>query len=96
LKQLDLIEMLDELDNRELGDTSSWSYGVVELDNGDLILAEVFWDADERPLAFSEANLVVDPEEGVQGLIESLALALADLRADPFPIRMSEFHTKGD
>lgn len=94
MKQLDLIEMIEELDTRELGDTSSWSYGVVQMENGDLMLAEIFWDKDENPLGFSECHLVVDPEEGVQGLIESLTLALNDLEADPEPIPVSAFYTK--
>jgi hypothetical protein len=94
VKQLDLIEMIEELDDRELGDTSSWSYGVVQLENGDFMLAEIFWDKDERPLAFSEANLVVDSEEGITGLIESLTLALNDLEAEPTAIPVSAFYTK--
>ena len=96
MKQMDLIEYIEDLNNRELGDTSSWSYGAVQLENGDIMLAEVFWDKDERPLAFSECHLVVDPEEGVEGLIESLTLALNDLEADKAPIPVSAFYTNGD
>lgn len=102
-EQLDLWEWLNELeaedDDVELGqtfDVSNWSYGVVELENGDLLLAEVYWDSKDQPLGYCEPHLTVDPEEGVPGLIKSLQNAIFDLTEDPHPIPVSVFYTKGE
>ena len=70
---------------------SSWSYGVVELDNGDLVLAEIFWDEREEPLAWTEAHMVFDADEGIEGLTDALRNALNDIEADPTPIKESYF-----
>jgi len=94
VKQLELELWTDEdNDNIPAEDDSiaSWSYGVVELNNGDLVLAEIFWDELEQPLAWTEAHMVFDPEEGVEGLQEALRNALNDIEADPTPIKESYF-----
>lgn len=73
---------------------SSWSYGVVELDNGDLVLAEIFWDEREEPLAWTDANMVFDPDEGVEGLVDALRNAINDIETNPDPIKESFFKGK--
>lgn len=85
-----------DLFDRDLSETASWSYGIVELENGDLMLAEIYWDSSDRPLAYSEPCLQVDQFEGTQGLIDSLRYALRDLEEDSTPIHVSVFHTDGD
>lgn len=102
-EQLDLFEWVLDLDTKrkpqermEMQPIDSWSYGVVQLGNGDLFLAEIYWDADERPLMYCEPHLTVDPEEGVQGLIRSLENALKDLTAEPHAIPVSAFYTNVD
>jgi hypothetical protein len=98
-EQMDLWEWLNDLrspDEEEVPEMpiANWSYGVIQLVNGDLFLAEVYWDKDDLPLVYSEPNLTVDPEEGVQGLIKSLQNAIFDLTEDPHPIPVSAFYTK--
>lgn len=98
-EQLDLWDWINDLkdvDEEPLPEISTWSYGVVELSNGDLLLAEIYWDANDKPLMYSELHLTVDPEEGVQGLIKSLQNAVFDLTEDPHPIPVSLFYTKGE
>lgn len=98
-EQLDLYDWINDLKDVEeepLPEISTWSYGVVKLANGDLLLAEIYWDADENPLMYSEPHLTVDPEEGVQGIIKSLQNAVLDLTEDPHPIPVSVFYTKGE
>lgn len=92
--QLDLFDWIDDLNPvDELGDlVDSWTYGVVELENGDLVLAEVFWDKDERPVAWSEANFVTPKEEGINDIISALQNAVLDL-ANEAPIPEAAFYT---
>lgn len=92
--QLDLFEWIDDLNPRvEVGElVDSWTYGVIELDNGDLVLAEVFWDKDERPVAWTEANFVIPKEEGIGDIISALQNAVLDLTNEA-PIPESAFYT---
>lgn len=92
--QLDLFEWIDDLSPiEELGDlVDSWTYGVVELENGDLVLAEIMWDKDERPVAWSEANFITSKEEGMSDITSALQNAVLDL-ANEAPIPESVFYT---
>jgi hypothetical protein len=92
--QLDLFEWIDDLDPiAEFGDlVESWTYGVVELINGDLVLAEIMWDKDECPLAWTEASFIVDKEEGLPEIMASLQNAVLDL-ANEAPISETVFYT---
>ena len=98
-EQIDLWDWINDLKDVEeetLPEISNWSYGIVQLENGDLLLAEIYWDKDDNPLMYCEANMTVDPEEGVQGIIKSLQNAVLDLTEDPHPIPVSLFYTKGE
>lgn len=102
-EQFDLFDWVLDLntkrkpeERKEMHAIDSWSYGVVELENGDLFLAEIYWDADDRPLMYCEPHLTVDPEEGVKGLIHTLENALKDLTAEPYAIPVSAFYTNED
>lgn len=99
-EQFDLFDWVLDLntkrkpeERKEMHAIDSWSYGVVELENGDLFLAEIYWDADERPLMYCEPHLTVDPDEGVSGLIKSLQNAVLDLTENPTAIPVSAFYT---
>lgn len=103
-EQFDLFEWIDQLRKEDVVEASdkleraiaNWSYGVVELENGDLFLAEIYWDDDDRPVAYCEPHLIADPEEGVEGLIKALQNAVLDLTDNPAVIPVSVFHTKED
>lgn len=92
--QLDLFEWIDDLNPVEdLGDlVDSWTYGIVELENGDLVLAEIMWDNKDCPIAWSEANFTTPKEEGMNDIISALQNAVLDL-ANEAPIPESVFYT---
>lgn len=92
--QFDLFDWVDEINPvQEMGElVDSWTYGVVELENGDLVLAEVFWDKDDRPLAWSEVSFVTPKEEGIGDIISALQNAVLDL-ANESPIPEAVFYT---
>lgn len=103
-EQFDLFEWVMDMDTKKKpeervmqhGMITNWSYGVVQLENGDLLLAEIYWDENDQPVGYCEPHLTVDPEEGVKGLIKSLQDAVLDLTEDPHPIPVSLFYTDGD
>lgn len=98
--QLDLFEWIDDLPQQRetvlMKDIAYWSYGVVKLDNGDMLLAEICWDENDQPLMYCEPHLTVDQEEGVDGIIKSLEMALKDLAEEPDAIPVSAFYTYGN
>ena len=57
---------------------STWNHRVVKMDDedGTLLLAEVIYDEDGNPLGYHEPFMSSDTIEGLQELLDRLALAL--------------------
>jgi hypothetical protein len=57
---------------------NTWNHRVVKMDDedGTLLLAEVFYDEDGNPLGYHEPFMSSDTIEGLQELLDRLALAL--------------------
>lgn len=58
----------------------TWNYRIVRYLDGSLGLHEVFYDEEGRPKAVTAdaISFVADPEEGPDGIVQSLRMALAD------------------
>lgn len=63
----------------------TWNYRVVRFKNGSLGLYEVYYRADGKPSMRTEnpCGFSVDAEEGLDGLLKSLRLALRDAEERP-------------
>jgi len=59
---------------------STWNHRVVKMDDeeGTLLLAEVIYDEDGNPLGYHEPFMSSDTIEGLQELLDRLALALEE------------------
>lgn len=70
----------------------TWNYRIVRHADGSLALHEVYYDSEGTPSARSSEPtfFVVDEEEGSEGLIKSLEMALESVKKhgvldDPWP-----------
>lgn len=93
--QIELFDEYGHFAEASFPTVDHWSYGVVELNNGDYVVAEIVRDEDGRPLMWTEVNLVYPPEEGIEEIISTLRNALSDILEDPMPIPESLFFSGG-
>jgi len=58
----------------------TWNYRVLRYADGTLALHEVYYDKDDRPCSYTEnpISFVVEADEGLEGLVGSLQMALHD------------------
>lgn len=69
----------------------SWSYGLVSLEDGAVVLAEIGWSAKDRPVMWREATFMTDGEDGAAAdIIASFRLATHDI-IDTTPIPVGAF-----
>jgi hypothetical protein len=63
----------------------TWNYRILEDDEGNLSLHEVFYDVAGNPNGCTEnpATFVADSDEGVEGIIKALEMALKDAKERP-------------
>ncbi|MFZ1429986.1 MAG: hypothetical protein WBP58_05190 [Chitinophagaceae bacterium] len=63
----------------------SWSYRILRHPDGTVALHEVYFHEDGQPHSYAEppASFVLDGDEGPQGIIASLELALRDAKERP-------------
>lgn len=66
-------------------DVTNWNYRVLRRDDGSLTLHEVFYDQDGNPTGCTKdpISFVAFDEEGTQGIIDALEMALADVKRFP-------------
>jgi hypothetical protein len=58
-----------------------WDYRIVENEDGDLVLAEVYYDTEGKPMLYGpvgDSDFVFDAEEGPDAIRGALAMMLSD------------------
>lgn len=63
----------------------TWNYRIIHYQNGDFGLHEVYYDEKEKPTAITRTpvQFVCNAEEGHEGIVKSLRIALYDAEHRP-------------